>query len=435
MTPPAARSRGRALRREVPRSAHAEWAAPARRRDPVAVLRAQDRSRIAELLPLRHERMAESAFAFFRGSAAVMAADLAATPACGLRVQACGDAHLLNFGVFATAERRLVFDVDDLDETLPAPFEWDVKRLAVSAVLTARHRGFSSRHAAAAATAAVARYRERVLALAAMRGLDAWYAGLTVDEIAAASRARSAAALERKVVRDASRHTNLGALKRMTKIVDGEPRITDRPPLIEHLAGGHAQVQRCFARYAESVPDELRVLLGRYRLVDSARRVGGIGSVGNDTRVLLLIGERADDPLFLQLKQARRSVLEPFAGRSAYGHAGERVVRGQRLVQAGGDPFLGWTSGGRRQYFVRQLRDMKAKADIEGATPRALADYAGLCGLTLAHAHARSGDAGAIAGYLGSGDAFDRAVAGFAEDYAGQAEADHAAFASAVGAA
>jgi uncharacterized protein (DUF2252 family) len=422
------RREGKALRRGVPRARQAEWRAPTDRDDPVRILEEQARGRIAELAPVRYARMAASPFAFYRGSAAIMAADLAHTPAAGPRVQACGDAHLLNFGVFATPERRLAFDLNDFDETLSAPFEWDVKRLAASAVLAAREGGCSPARCAEAARAAVAAYRTDMTALAGQRHLDVWYERIDPDAVLRATRQRSERKAEEAIIAGAQRHTNLGALSQLTTVVDGERRIVDRPPLVEHLPGkaAHQRVEDAFADYARSLPNERRVLLGRYRLVDSARKVVGIGSVGTDTRVLLLLGDRADDPLFLQLKEARASVLEPFAGAACYRHEGERVVQGQRLGQGASDLFLGWCSAGGRDYYMRQLRDMKGSADPSGMSAAGLASYAGLCGAALAHSHARSGDPAEIAGYLGMGDAFDRAVTRFATSYADQVERDHA---------
>ena len=422
------REAAKALRRSVPRARQAEWSAPAERADPIAILKRQARSRIPELAGLRYERMAASPFAFYRGSAAVMAADLAHTPTAGPRVQACGDAHLLNFGVFATPERRLAFDINDFDETLPAPFEWDVKRLATSAVLAAREAKYGQAQVTEAGRAATASYRTTMSALAQRGHLDVWYARIDPEEVLAATRQRTARRAEQAVIDQAHRHTQLGELRKLTRTVDGQRRIVDDAPLIEHLTSRRAeqQVREAFADYARSLSDERRLLLGRYRLVDTARKVVGIGSVGTDTRVLLLIGDREDDPLFLQLKESKPSVLEPYAGRGRYSHQGERVVQGQRLGQAASDLFLGWCSAGERQYYMRQLRDMKGTPNLLALSAKGLAAYAGICGAALAHAHARSGDPVQIAGYLGTGDAFDKAITAFAQAYASQVEQDHA---------
>jgi uncharacterized protein (DUF2252 family) len=425
-TPQLRRERGRALRAETPRSSHGTWEPPASRRDPVAVLAEQELHRVPELLPIRHRRMMASPFSFLRGAAAVMAEDLAGTPASGLRVQACGDAHLLNFGIFATPERRLVFDVNDFDETLPAPFEWDVKRLAASVVVAGRDRGFSAKLCEAAARAAAEAYRTRLRVFAEMGYLDAWYSRLDVADLLAIMRKAQARKVESRVVRRARRATSLGALEKLTRVKDGRRRIVDDPPLIEHLEtpsdGDRAPL--VVRRYRDSLADNERVLLDRYHVVDWARKVVGVGSVGTDDAVVLALGDGEHDPLFLQVKEAQASVLERFAGPSAYENHGQRVVWGQRLMQAASDIFLGWTRINTRDYYVRQLRDMKGSITLERLSPGELVDYARTCGVALGRAHARSGDATAISAYLGRGESFDRAIGRFASAYADQTEAD-----------
>ena len=387
------RDRARALRAQVPRSSHAVWKPSPGRRDPVVILREQEAERVPELVPIRRERMVESPFTFFRGAAAVMAEDLASTPVSGLRVQACGDAHLLNFGIYATPERRLVFDVNDFDETLPAPFEWDVKRLAASVAVAARTRGFSAQSCRRAARAAGMAYRTRIAELAQMGHLEVWYSRLDVDELVALMRktqAREAGKLE-SGVRKARAKTSLGALDKLTAVIAGQRRIVDSPPLIEHLPErkGSVDAPVVVRRYRRSLADETRAVLERYRPVDWARKVVGVGSVGTDHAIVLLRGDSDRDPLFLQVKEAQASVLERFAGRSRCRNHGQRVVAGQRLTQAASDIFLGWTRIERRDYYVRQLRDMKRSVSIDRLSPEELTQYAGACGEALAGGHAR----------------------------------------------
>ena len=424
----------RELRGAAPRSSHATWKPPDDRRDAVDILREQEKTRIPELVPIRHERMLGSPFTFLRGAAAVMAADLAHTPTSGLRVQACGDAHLLNFGVFAAPDRRLVFDLNDFDETLPAPFEWDVKRLAASVFVAARERAFSKPASRSAARAAASAYRTRMLAAAELTHLDVWYARIAVDDLLALVRKAQARKLETGVVRKASHATSVGALDKLTTLVDGQRRIIDAPPLTEHLPQrvGAVDAASVLRRYIRSLTDDIRVLLARYQVVDFARKVVGVGSVGTDDSVVLMMGDRDRDPLFLQVKEAQPSVLEQFAGRSRYRNHGQRVVAGQRLTQAASDIFLGWTRLDERDYYVRQLRDMKGSMPIEKLAADELAEYAEACGVALANGHARSGDPAAIAAYLGSADTFDRAIAKFAATYAEQNEKDYESFAKAV---
>jgi uncharacterized protein (DUF2252 family) len=418
---------GRALRKVVPRSSHAAWD-PGRRPPPLRLLEEFNRHRVPELLPIRTARMRASTFAFLRGAPGVMAHDLATTPATGITVQACGDAHLLNFGLFATPERNLSFGLNDFDETLPGPWEWDVKRLATSFVVAGRTVGFEEALGRRAALAVVRTYREQLARYAGMRLLDVWYSRVDAAAIVAMARGRRRRAVADRLAR-AEHHTNLDALPRLTEPVEGGRRFVDDPPLLTHVAEcDQGWMEEVLARYRSTLSDERRRLLARYRVQDAARKVVGVGSVGTRCYVLLLLGDRHDDPLLLQVKQATASVLEPHAGRSRYRHPGHRVVNGQRLLQTASDIFLGWAGDGTCDYYLRQLWDMKGSVDLELLDPADLVPYARLCGWVLARAHARSGDAVAISGYLGSGDGFDRAVAGFAEAYADQTAADHAAF-------
>jgi uncharacterized protein (DUF2252 family) len=435
---------GRSARRETPRSSHAYWEPPANRVDPVVILRKQARRRVPELVPIRHGRMLVSPFAFFRGAAAVMAADLAATPVSGVRVQLCGDAHLANFGGYAAPDRKLVFDLNDFDETLPGPWEWDIKRLAASVAVAGRDQGHSVADRRETVTRAVMSYRETMREFADMRTLDVWYARLEVEELFARWSVRGGD--QRKALEKARAKTSLRAFAKLTHEVDGEPRIISDPPLlvpIEELVEGTEQqmqeaMSNLLADYRTTLPDDRRTLIDGYEPVHFARKVVGVGSVGTRAWIVLLLGRDTRDPLFLQIKEAEASVLEPFAGRSEYKTSGQRVVEGQRLMQAASDILLGWLpdvpgiDGRRRHFYVRQLWDQKASARLEDISPRELAVYAGVCGWTLARAHARTGPRAAIAAYLGGGDRFDRAVADFAEAYADQNERDYAALVEAV---
>ncbi len=425
---------GRALRERVPRSSHAAWKAPAGR-DPIAIVEASSQGRVAELLPIRYGRMLRSPFAFLRGSAALMAADLSGTPATGLRVQAGGDCHVLNFGVFATPERNLVFDINDFDETAEAPWEWDVKRLATSVVVAGRHAAVRAKDCRKASLAAVRSYRRRMREFALMGYLEVWFARIEAEEFLELV---DPAEAERRLAREESQamtNTSEHALPKLTRVVGGRIRIKDNPPLVYHAMSGERAdvfVKDVFARYHATLRDDIRVLFDRYRLVDIATKVVGVGSVGTRCGVALFMAG-PDDPLFLQVKEAMSSVLERYAGASRYRLHGERVVRGERLMQAASDMFLGWTSDDAgRSYYIRQLRDMKSSIDLEGVSAPLLARYATLCGWALARAHARSGHPAQIAGYLGKADIFDRAVASFADAYADQTELDYAAFAKAV---
>jgi uncharacterized protein (DUF2252 family) len=424
------REAGRALRRDVPRGAHADWTVRAAARDPVALLQAQDARRIASLLPLRYARMRADPFAFLRGAAAVMAADLASLPRTDLRVQACGDCHLLNFGTYASPEGTALFDINDFDETLPAPFEWDLKRLAASVAVAARARGAGDKAAAQLARRAAEAYRRHMLALAAMPVLDAWRNRIDLaGAVAEIDRARLRRQEDRRLraALAASRRAYAHLVAR-----DGL-RLPQRPPAIFRLGPQEDTAHAAYAAYVDGLPEERRALLARYRLRDVAFKAVGVGSVGTFCAIGLFA--TADgEPLLLQLKEAQLSVLAAYAGASAYAHQGERVVVGQRIMQAATDIMLNWTQGGPegRHFYVRALKDSRLAAigaEIEAA---ALAFYAPLCGRTLARAHARSGDAAIIAGYLGRGSAFDEAIAAFALAYARQTEADHAAFCAAI---
>jgi uncharacterized protein (DUF2252 family) len=439
-------ARGKAERAEVPRSAHGEWSAPSARRDPVELLEEQAESRVPELVPIRYGRMLVSPFTFYRGAAYLMAADLAGSPRTGLRVQLCGDAHLSNFGGFAAPDRRLVFDVNDFDETLPGPFEWDLKRLAASFAVAGRDLGFPVKDRRGVNLAVTRAYRDAMRALASMKTFDLWYS--RVDAEALLAQFQSAASAKRRKLMEKNlaktrAKDSLRAFSKLTTIVDGEPRIISDPPLlvpIEDLSDGRDI--EAFARsvnrgYRRTLQGDRRHLLERFRYVHAARKVVGVGSVGTRAWIMLMVGRDNDDPLFLQLKEAQPSVLEPFLGKSEYASHAQRVVEGQRLMQAASDIMLGWhgvagLDGVERDFYFRQLWDEKGSAIIEGMKPRELAAYAEICGRTLARGHARSGDAVAISAYLGSNDAMDQALADFAELYADQNELDYAALSTAV---
>jgi hypothetical protein len=441
---------GKSARADAPRSSHGEWEPPADRPDPVEILERQARSRVPELVPIRYGRMLVSPFTFYRGSAAVMASDLASTPQSGLRAQLCGDAHLSNFGLFAAPDRRLVFDINDFDETLPGPWEWDVKRLAASLAIAGRDRGFSKKERRSILRESVRRYREAMREFAAMRNLDVWYARFDVESTLEELRQlapRKEVERVKKNVAKAQTKDSLKALDRLTHDVDGEPRIVSDPPLIvpiEELTGNgidrealEAPILELLHTYRQTLKSDRQHLLDSYRYVHLARKVVGVGSVGTRAWIVLLTGRDHGDPLFLQCKEAEASVLEPYAGQSRYKNHGARVVQGQWLMQAASDILLGWLpttgiDGVSRDFYVRQLWDWKRSADIEALSPQGMEIYGQLCGWTLARAHARSGDSVAIGAYLGSGDSFDRAVAEFSELYADQAERDYAALADAV---
>jgi uncharacterized protein (DUF2252 family) len=482
---------GSGARERAPLSSHAKWSPATDRPGPVALLVEQDKTREPDLVPVRHGRMMVSPFTFYRGAAKIMAADLATTRVAGLEAQLCGDAHLLNFGMFASPERRLLFDVNDFDETLPGPFEYDVKRMAASFSIAARNDGFSQADARAATMASVRAYREAMAGFAQMPVMDIWYASLDEDELLASIRAiaagtagqektakkdeeaekrakapkkakeraakrEKAARGEEKLARKGAKRTaktvakahtrdSLQALSRLGEVVDGQYRIVSQPPVVVPLRdlattfGLSAQetehaIREQFRAYRQTLQDDRRLLLERFEIVDAARKVVGVGSVGTQTFIVLLQGRDAQDPLFLQVKEATASVLEPYVRRSRYGQHGKRVVQGQRLMQAASDIYLGWTKGPdvRRHFYWRQLRDMKGSVDVEAMMPSGLTHYARICGWTLARAHARSGDPIAIAAYLGGSDAFDTSVTDFAGRYADRNEQDYQEFVSAV---
>ena len=438
-TPDEWRAKGRERRASVSRSSHAQWAPPADRPDPVAVLEQQARTRVPDLIPIRYGRMIASPFSYFRGAAAPMAWDLAHTPTTDIRVQACGDAHLLNFGMYAAPDRRLVFDVNDFDETLPAPFEWDVKRLAASFAVAAREHGYKDRDAHTAARLTVRSYRTKMASYAAMRFVDVWYSRIDIDEVSRLFDVLQPKAAVRRRHRDiaqARRRTSQRAFLKMCDQVQGQYRIRSAYPVIirfpvEGYPGVLDELRGAITQYRQTLEADRREVLRRYYFGDFARKVVGVGSVGTEAFVVLLIGDRADEPLFLQVKEAQESVLAPYAGPGEYQHQGERVVMGQRLTQATTDPFLGWTTGigtsgtTLKHYYVRQLRDMKGSMSVPLMDPLQLDYYGRLCGWALARAHARTGRATMISGYLGMSENFDHAIADFAIAYAGQNEQDY----------
>ena len=461
-------TRGREAASRTPPSAHSGWVPRADRPDPVALLEAQNLTREPDLVPVRHGRMMVSPFTFYRGAAKIMAADLRDTPVAGLDVQLCGDAHLSNFGLFASPERILLFDLNDFDETLPGPFEYDVKRMAASFTIAARNNGFSKADARESTLASVAAYREAMAGFARMRTMDVWYARLDEDQVMKAVQvatteprktgdgkkgttrkdeklAKRGARVADKTLLKAHTRDSLQALSKLGEVADGKYRIISQPPVLipeRELHGMYGlsaeeaarAVRDQFRAYRVTLPDDRRQLLERFDIVDTARKVVGVGSVGTRAFITLLQGRDASDPLFLQVKEATASVLEEHLAPSRYGHHGERVVRGQQMMQAASDIFLGWTTGldRRRHFYWRQLRDMKGSAVVESMIPSGLFFYAGLCGWTLARAHARSGDAVAIAAYLGETDAFDRSITEFAQLYADRNEQDHEQFVTAV---
>jgi uncharacterized protein (DUF2252 family) len=441
--------RGRAARAATPRSSHGAYRPPQDRQDPVSVLEAEASTRLPELVPIRYGRMLASPFAFYRGAAALMASDLAETPRSGFDVQCCGDAHLSNFGLFASPERRLVFDINDFDETLPGPWEWDVKRLATSVLIAARDRGFATRQQERIVLGAAEAYRVWMGRFASSTNLEVWYARVDIEtlrpQLVAELDPTTRKQADKLVVRARARDS-LDALSKLTTVVGGVPRIVSRPPLIvpidELVASERAPVlaalTSAFQVYRDSLQPDRRVLFDGYELVDFARKVVGVGSVGTRAWIALLLGRDSGDPLFLQIKEAASSVLEPFVGESAFANAGQRVVEGQRLMQATSDIFLGWldskldVDGQPRDFYVRQLRDWKGSVDVAKMSVGAMLSYAQLCAVTLARAHARSGDRIAIASYLGTGAAFDGAMLAFSRAYADQNARDYAALAEAI---
>ena len=426
---------GKSLRERVPRTSHGKWAAPAGRPDPIELLKQCDHGRLPELLPIRYGRMHKSPFAFFRGSAAVMAWDLSETPATGIRVQACGDCHAANFGGFASPERRLLFDINDFDETLRAPWEWDVKRLAASIELASRELGLGGGRCSDAVLTMAGSYREHIREYARMRALDVWYSHMDAEVFIKEAKTEAAKKRWEEAEQKARLQTAEHIFPKIAHRVKGQPRIADHPPLIYHPRTSELirkHVTEMFHRYRETLPEERRIILDRYHIVDVARKIVGVGSVGTRCAVaLLMAGEH--DPMLLQFKEALPSVLEAYAGKSPYANHGERVVTGQRMLQSASDVFLGWTRDSEgRDYYFRQLRDMKMKIDLEKMTKGDWLEYVGICGWTLARAHARTGDAAQIGGYLGKNDTFDSAIANFASEYADQTERDHAKLVKAI---
>jgi uncharacterized protein (DUF2252 family) len=444
------RARGKEAAGQTPVSSHEGWTPAPDRPDPVALIEEQDRSREPDLVPVRHGRMKVSPFTFYRGAAKIMAADLQETPRCGLTAQLCGDAHLSNFGFFASPERELLFDVNDFDETLPGPFEYDVERMAASFTVAARNNGFAKGDTKAVTLESVSAYREAMAGFAQMSTMEVWYA--RVDEQSAMKQAKVALSGDKKELKRGEKNVtkartrdSLQALSKLAERVDGQYRIVSQPPIVvpaRDLSATYGlnseDVERAlhkqFRAYRETLPDDRRHLLEQFRIVDTARKVVGVGSVGTRAFIVLLMGRDDQDPLFLQVKEASASVLEDHLPASRYKQHGERVVQGQRLMQAASDIFLGWTRGldTSRYYYWRQLRDMKGSLVVEDMSPQAMTFYAGLCGRTLARAHARSGDSVAISAYLGDGDGFDRAITDFARRYAAQNERDYDSFVDAI---
>ena len=458
---------GKGARTRTPPSSHSGWHPAADRPDPVALLEEQNLTREPDLVPVRHGRMMVSPFTFYRGAAKIMAADLKDTPVAGLGAQLCGDAHLSNFGVFASPERRLLFDLNDFDETLPGPFEFDVKRMAASFTIAARHNGFAKADTRAATLASVRAYREAMAGFAQLGTMEIWYACLDEGEVMAAVRgavaetakakkkgkkgkedaklAKTAAKRAEQIREKAHTRDSLQALSKLGELADGQYRIVSQPPVVvpaRDLAATYGLspdevmpvIQEQFRAYRATLQADRRHLLERFEIVDAARKVVGVGSVGTRAFIVLLQGRDEHDPLFLQIKEATTSVLEAYLPKSRYRQHGERVVHGQRMMQAASDIYLGWTKGldVRRNFYWRQLRDMKGSVLVEATTPPALTFYAGICGWTLARAHARSGDPVAIAEYLGSGDAFDKSITDFSQRYADQNEQDYQEFVKAV---
>jgi uncharacterized protein (DUF2252 family) len=451
LTPAERAARGKTARAEVPRTSHAQFEPAKDRPDPIALLEEQSKTRVQELVPVRYGRMMVSPFTYYRGAALPMASDLATTPVSGLAVQACGDAHLSNFGIFGSPDRRLVFDVNDFDETLPGPWEWDVKRLAASLEVAGRDNGYADKDRREIVTAAVASYRQAMRTFAGMTNLDVWYARVDIDqlqtELNAQMKARQRKELDKGMARARTRDS-MQEVGKLTRMVDGRPQIIADPPLLvpgAQLAESEqdwvtfrSQIADLIAKYRRTLETDRRYLLEQYDYCDLARKVVGVGSVGTRCWIVLMLGRDNSDPLFLQVKEADVSVLSRFVGTSKYANQGQRVVAGQRLMQAASDIFLGWVhivaglDGRDRDFYLRQLRDWKLSLDVATMTPHGMRIYGQLCGWTLARAHARSGDRIAIASYLGNSDVFDKAIAQFAVAYADQNEKDHDALVRAV---
>jgi uncharacterized protein (DUF2252 family) len=429
------RQEGKALREKIPLESQAECEMPSDRTDPVKVIKKSSEGRLQHLIPIRYGRMSKSAFAFYRGTASLMAMDLAQTPTSNLRVQACGDCHLSNFGLFATPERNLIFDINDFDETLPAPFEWDIKRLAASFYIGAMDNRFSEKDCKTITRASVRAYREAMATFSTMSVLDVWYSRFNMDSFIASAPDAEAKRNRERIAKEARANVTDYVFPKITNVQDEKRRIVDQLPLVYHPPPEEKVPEGmlgAFQNYRETLPFERRVLLDRYHLEDIAYKVVGVGSVGTRCGVLLLMAEM-DDALLLQIKEARPSVLAPYAGKSKFDHQGERIVVGQRLMQSASDLLLGWTTGKDKiHYYMRQLRDMKFSLDISIMKPIQLSRYAEVCGWTLARAHARSGDASMIYGYMGKSDTFDRAIGTFARLYADQAKKDYEIFLNAI---
>jgi uncharacterized protein (DUF2252 family) len=450
LTPGERAARGKAARNEVPRSSHGRWEPAVNRPDPVGLLEEQAVTRVPELVPIRYGRMLVSPFTFYRGAALIMAADLAATPRSGLQVQVCGDAHLSNFGVFASPERQMMFDINDFDETLPGPWEWDLKRLAASFEIAGRDRGFAPAERRAVVLAGAGEYRARMKQTAGMHNLDVWYAHVEVEALfdqLEATATRKQRAKARANLAKARTRDSMQAFAKLTHEVDGEPKIIADPPLIvpieDLLPAGRerdeieGELRGIIRSYRRTLETDRRHLMDDFHYGHMARKVVGVGSVGTRAWILLMLGRDDQDPLFLQAKEAQESVLERFVGKSQYANSGQRVVAGQRLMQAASDIFLGWDrltglDGQTRDFYIRQLRDWKGSADVDTMGASVMTLYARICGATLARAHARSGDRIAIASYLGNSDVFDRAIADFSSAYADQNERDYQTLAQAV---
>jgi uncharacterized protein (DUF2252 family) len=427
------RAAGKELRSKVPRSSHAAWAPAADRPDPISLLEEQNRSRLPHLVPLRFERMAVSPFTFLRGSAIVMAYDLASTPVTGIQTQICGDAHLSNFGIYATPERNQVFDVNDFDETLPGPWEWDIKRLAASAMVAGRVNGFPPAINRRAVLNCVQSYREHMWQYSNMRNIEVWYSRIDYESSIQFVHRSFRWYIEKQ--REKSRlRSSLQVFPKIAVEIDGRYQIKEDPPIITRLNDEALmqELREIVDTYRSTIQEDRQVLLSKYHYVDVAQKVVGVGSVGTRCYVVLLLGNDSNDPLVLQIKEAQSSVLERHLGPSVYPNHAHRVVAGQRLMQAASDVFLGWTRGRSRDYYIRQLRDMKLSVDLTTLIPEGFIEYCRFCGWALARAHARAGDPAPISGYLGSSDVFDRALLTFAETYAGQTERDHAAFVAAL---
>ena len=420
-------ARGKAARESTPRASHADWEPSPERPDLVSLLKEQAETRLPDLIAIRHGRMSASPFTFYRGSAIVMADDLAGSPTSGIKVQLCGDAHLSNFGVFGSPERQMLFDLNDFDETLPGPWEWDVKRMAASFVVGARSVTFPKGTGKQAAIASVESYRVRMAEYATMGDLGVWYSHISSEDILAATTTASMRKRAEAGMAKARTKDSLQAFSKLTTVVDGKPRIVEDPPLLVRVdpASLPVDVETLLQQYRRTLQDDRKHLLEQYEVVDLARKVVGVGSVGTACFIALMAGRDDADPLFLQVKEAQGSVLERHLPKSRYRNHGQRVVAGQRLMQAASDIFLGWIRGPQRDFYWRQLRDMKGSAVIENMPPETFVAYAGLCGWALARAHARSGDRIAIAAYLGKSNTFARAIAEFSERYADQAELDH----------